>query len=159
MVNEMNIKKTGILFSAVMVLSLLWGGQGLTKEITIGVMMDIGPFASAFAGFKEGMAELGYVDGKSRELNEAAIKKKIPVVSSLIMDEAIPVTFANELDVSGKQAARMAHQIIIGAKPSDLPVETSDVSLRINLRTSEKIGLKIPDDILAQAKKIIRENR
>jgi putative tryptophan/tyrosine transport system substrate-binding protein len=96
------------------------------------------------------------LNSKSRELNEAAIKRKIPLISSLIADEAIPITFANELDASGKQAARIAHQIILGSKPADLPVETSDISLIINLRTAEKIGLNISDDILAQAKKIIR---
>jgi len=56
----------------------------------------------------------------------------------------------------GRQAARPARHIHQGTKPGDLPVETSEVFLTINLKTAEKIGVKIPDDILMQAKKIIR---
>jgi len=43
-----------------------------------------------------------------------------------------------------------------GLKPGDLPVETSDVYLTVNLKTAEKIGIKIPDNALMQSKKIIR---
>jgi ABC-type uncharacterized transport system substrate-binding protein len=50
----------------------------------------------------------------------------------------------------------MAHQIITGSKPADLPVETSEPHLTINLKTAEKLRLNIPDDVLMQAKTIIR---
>ena len=56
----------------------------------------------------------------------------------------------------GRQAARMADQILKGAKPADLPVETDEPLLAINLKTAQAIGLDIPDEILEQADTIIR---
>jgi putative tryptophan/tyrosine transport system substrate-binding protein len=90
------------------------------------------------------------------KLTQAAIHRGIPVGSPMKMDKAILVTFADDLFGSGKQAARLAQQIHKGISPADIPVEISDVSLTINLKTAEKLGLYIPDDILAQAKTVIR---
>ncbi len=57
---------------------------------------------------------------------------------------------------SGKQAAGLASQILSGISPSDLPVETAEFFLAINLDTANKIGLEIPNEILQQADTIIR---
>ena len=60
-------------------------------------------------------------------------------------------------DRSGLQAARLAHDILIDKTPtSDLPVETADYCLGINLKTAQSMGLKISDDVLQQADFIIR---
>lgn len=56
----------------------------------------------------------------------------------------------------GEQAARLAYQILNGTRPADLPVETPEFFLTINLRTAQAIGLDIPDEILRQADHIIR---
>jgi len=93
---------------------------------------------------------------KSSELSQAAIKRCLPMGSGLPLDESVLITFGSDLFEIGKQTARLAHQIHQGARPGDLPVETSDIFLSINLKTAEKIGLHIPDDVLAQAKTIIR---
>jgi putative ABC transport system substrate-binding protein len=57
---------------------------------------------------------------------------------------------------AGKQAARLADQILRGIKPADLPVETAEFYLAINLKTAEAIGLDISDEILLQADIIVR---
>jgi len=90
------------------------------------------------------------------ELSRAAIKRGIPIGASLPQDELILITFASDRFETGRQAARLAHQIRMGVKPSELPMETAEAFLTINLSTAEKIGLNIPDNILMQAKKIIR---
>jgi putative ABC transport system substrate-binding protein len=56
----------------------------------------------------------------------------------------------------GRQAARMAHQILSGTPPGDLPVETALSSLAINLRTAQTIGLSVPPQILRSAHTIVR---
>jgi putative ABC transport system substrate-binding protein len=56
----------------------------------------------------------------------------------------------------GKQMARLAHRIRQGVKPADLPVETVELYLTLNLKTAEAIGLNIPDWLLRQADTIIR---
>jgi putative ABC transport system substrate-binding protein len=56
----------------------------------------------------------------------------------------------------GKQAGRLADQIFKGTKPADLPVETSEYFLEINLRTAKLIGLDIEDTTLRQANNVVR---
>jgi putative ABC transport system substrate-binding protein len=55
-----------------------------------------------------------------------------------------------------KQAARLASQILQGAKPADLPVETAEFFSAINLKIAQAISLDIPDATLRQANIIIR---
>ena len=93
---------------------------------------------------------------RSNELNRAAIKRSLPTGAAIKLDEEVLVTFSSDFYNVGKKTARLAQQIQQGAKPSDLPVETADTLLIINLKTAEKIGVMIPDSILAQATTIIR---
>lgn len=93
---------------------------------------------------------------RNSELSQAAIKRKLPMVSIVPMDETVLIALASDFIDIGKQAARLAHQIYNGVKSSDLPVETSETFLTVNLDTAEKIGINIPYSILAQADKIIR---
>ena len=57
----------------------------------------------------------------------------------------------------GRQAARQATQIFKGANPGNLPVEMAESILSINTASAQRIGLTIPDAILHQAEKLIRE--
>jgi len=96
------------------------------------------------------------LDSRNNELTMAAMERGIPVGSVLPLDDSVLITLASELFATGKQAARIADQIIQGAKPSDLPVETSEARLTINLKTATQLGINVPDEILARANKIIR---
>jgi putative tryptophan/tyrosine transport system substrate-binding protein len=93
---------------------------------------------------------------RNNELSQAAIKRGIPLGAGTALDESVLITFSIDFYSMGKQGARLAHEILKGAKPADLPIETADILLTINLRTAEKIGLHIPEDVLVQANKIIR---
>ncbi len=96
------------------------------------------------------------LDPRNAELSQAAIKRGLPTGSFVPMDEATLLTLAIDFAATGKQAARLAHQIRQGVKPADLPVETADFFLTINLKTAQAIGLDIPDTTLRQADKVIR---
>ena len=72
------------------------------------------------------------------------------------LDEAVLLTLAADLFGTGKQAARLADQIRQGVGPADLPVETAEIVLTINLKTAEAIGLDISDEVLLRADIIIR---
>ncbi len=96
------------------------------------------------------------IDPKNAEISQAAIKRRIPVGASIQMDDAVLITLTNDFYNAGEKTAWLAQQIHKGIKPADLPVETSEVKLIINLRTAEEIGLNIPDDMLGLATTIIR---
>jgi putative ABC transport system substrate-binding protein len=65
-------------------------------------------------------------------------------------------SYGIDITAAGKQAARLADQIFQGIKPTDLPIETAEFYLAINLKAAEAIGLDISDEILLQADIIVR---
>jgi putative tryptophan/tyrosine transport system substrate-binding protein len=87
---------------------------------------------------------------------QTAINRGLPTGSSLQSDSSILIVLTTDFYDSGKRVARLAHQIFTGIKPSDIPVETPESLLTINLKTAEKIGVAVPDHILVQAKRFIR---
>lgn len=89
---------------------------------------------------------------------DGAIKRKIPVVSAGHVDfeGGLVMSYSPRDDRIGWQAARLAKSILQGTPPSELPVETADFSLGINLKTARAIGLEISSDILQQADLIVR---
>jgi len=96
------------------------------------------------------------LDARNKELSRAAIKRGIPMVSVLPQDESVLLSLATDFFETGRQAARLANQIRLGAKPAELPMLNAEVFLTVNLKTAGELGLTIPDNILMQAKKIIR---
>ena len=66
------------------------------------------------------------------------------------------LSYAPDFLFVGRQGARYVAQILQGAKPWDLPVETPrQFELFVNLRTANEIGVNVPPHILQQANKII----
>lgn len=96
------------------------------------------------------------IDPENSKLSEAAARRGLPLVSSISLDDGVLLTCATSIFEMGKQSARLVSQIRNGHKPADLPVETAEIMLTVNLKTAEKIGLTIPDIVLLQATKIIR---
>jgi putative ABC transport system substrate-binding protein len=94
-------------------------------------------------------------------LSEVAVKRGIAVGASThsylsSMNAGAVVSYAGSFPAMGQQAARLADQILKGIKPGDLPVETAEYFLHINLQTAAAIGLDIPDEILRQADMVLR---
>lgn len=88
----------------------------------------------------------------------AAMERKLPLTGSSLAHVEAGMLFSYSYDTTaaGKQASHLADQIFKGAKVTDLPVETSEFFVSINLKTAEAIGLNISDEILSQAKKTFR---
>jgi len=51
----------------------------------------------------------------------------------------------------GYQSARIAKEILEGANPAQIPVENSEFKLSFNVKSMEKLGIQVSDDILVQA--------
>lgn len=87
----------------------------------------------------------------------AAIKRRLPVATSTGQyKNGVLLSYGQDHYRTGAQAARLAGKILRGTPPAELPVETCDYFLGINLLTAQALGLTIPDEILHQADFIAR---
>ncbi len=76
-----------------------------------------------------------------------------------VTDDAIPgyvVGYGPSIKFSDQQAAEVVDRILRGASPADLPVQTAENYLTVNLEAAQAIGLDIPEGILRQATLIVR---
>ena len=90
----------------------------------------------------------------------AAIELKLPLVSiswAEVQSGAL-ISFGFDFFESGKQASHLADRILKGNKPADLPAETAEYFLSINLQTANKLGIEISTDVLMQATNVIPFN-
>ncbi len=91
-------------------------------------------------------------------LMSAAEGLKIPLVSSghEHYKKGVAISYGHQNTQVGRQVSRLADKLIKGLPAGNLPVETADYLLGVNLRTAEKIGLDFSDAFLKQADNIIR---
>jgi putative ABC transport system substrate-binding protein len=98
------------------------------------------------------------VAARTDDFVSATIARGLPL--SVPTDEQVQrgalVAFSANLTVLGAQSARLADQIFRGGRPADMPIETAEFFLTINLRTAERISLDIQDAYIRQADQIIR---
>ena len=72
------------------------------------------------------------------------------------MGALFALTFASSEDI-GRQAGELARVILEGKKPADVPPTAARrVSLTVNLKAARKLGVEIPQSILATANELIR---
>jgi len=66
------------------------------------------------------------------------------------------VGYGPDLNETERQAARIVDRILRGAEPAEMPVETAENYLMIDLEAAAAINLQIPESILRQADVIVR---
>jgi putative ABC transport system substrate-binding protein len=96
----------------------------------------------------------------SAQISEIAIERDIPFVSLSRneVEEGALLAYGEELDEVAAQVARMVDTIYNGTDPSEIPVETAEFFLSLNLDTAEQIGLDVPESFLARVHYIVRED-
>ena len=97
---------------------------------------------------------------------EANIDKFVKVANEKQLPLAAPATantwqgaltsFGHDNVPLGRQASRLADQILRGVTPADLPIESADLFVAINLNAADIIGLHISDDVIRQADIVVR---
>lgn len=99
-------------------------------------------------------------------VTSVAMKHKIPVMSAdPASAETNDVLAAWGFDYykMGRVTGRVAADILNGAKPVEIPTiymtDPSSVDLLVNQDVAEKLGLTIPEDILATANKVIKDGK
>lgn len=90
------------------------------------------------------------IASKTRTIAQYAVAKK--VIMSCPQREGVLegalYSYGFSIKDIGTQAARIAHMVLSGTKPGDIPVEVSEFRLSLNLDTANKIGLNIPDFLM-----------
>jgi len=95
----------------------------------------------------------------AKEVFELAVKYRLPSMTEegrFVKAGGLMSYGANLADLY-RRAAEYVVEILKGAKPGDLPVKlASKFEIFINLKTSQQLGLVIPQHILIQADKVIK---
>lgn len=92
----------------------------------------------------------------TKDIKLKAIELQIPLAGYNDSGDDAIFGFTVDRTSQGEQAARLADQIFKGTQPANLPVETAQSFLRINMKTADALGLDIPNDILKQADTVLR---
>ncbi len=92
------------------------------------------------------------------EVLRAASMRGIPVSgpSTAQVEEGAFMTYGFVHRDAGAQAAQIADQILKGTHPGDLPVQTAEFHLGINLDTAAALGIEVTGDDLDRASVIVR---
>lgn len=97
-----------------------------------------------------------FVASQVPRLMLATLARGIPLTTPQrggVVDGAF-MSYGLDMRSLGGQGARLAAQILGGVPAGDLPVETAEFRLVINVETAERLGIQIPDPILRQAELI-----
>ena len=94
-----------------------------------------------------------------RQLAELAVKFRLPVIYDRreFVDDGGLICYGTNFTDLSHRAATYVDRILKGAKPADLPVEQpTKFELVINLKAARRIGLTIPQNVLARADRVIK---
>jgi putative tryptophan/tyrosine transport system substrate-binding protein len=122
-------------------------------------------FEGAFQGAKTARVDALIVVGNAlmhqnaKQIFDLAAKNRLPSMTEerrYVSAGGLISYGANQADLY-RQAAEYVVEILKGAKPGDLPVKLpSKFEIFINLKTSQQLGLVIPQHLLVQADKVIK---
>lgn len=93
------------------------------------------------------------------QLSQRAQARGIPIFTINRDVGLSPFPVANytvSIAAEAQQGARMVDRIFQGQKPADMPIETAEYFLQIDLKTAQIYNLPVSDEILSQADTIIR---
>jgi len=89
---------------------------------------------------------------------EVATSNKLPTMypASFWSRFGALTSYGPDQYLQGRQAARLAHRILTGTPPRELPVELPDrIEFIINLKTAKRLGLTVPRPMLIRADRVI----
>lgn len=101
----------------------------------------------------------GVTSGHYEAMIRAANSKRLPTVfhtRTRSTRDALLTYGASDVDIA-RQAARVLDKVLKGANAGDLPVERpTKLTLVINLKTAEALGLAVPQSLLLRTDQVLR---
>jgi putative ABC transport system substrate-binding protein len=97
-----------------------------------------------------------FISSHTEQIVRVAEKHRLPVGGGIsTYHKGALITFGvNHVEV-GKQASYMAGQVLEGAKTENIPIETAEFYLGINMETARMAGIKVSNTILSYADDIV----
>ncbi|MDO6442098.1 MULTISPECIES: ABC transporter substrate-binding protein [unclassified Marinobacter] len=89
-------------------------------------------------------------------------RAKIPVFAAdtATVDRGAVAALGFDYYDHGRQAGVMVARILEGEKPGDMPVETMEkLDLFVNPEAGERMGITIADDVIAEAKEVVKSDK
>ncbi len=117
----------------------------------------IGELGNAGAGFMC-IAPSGMFNLNMRLIAQSALSLHLPTISNHPekADTGILLGYGVDYTENYERAALFVDKILRGAKPSDLPVEfPTKVEMFINIKTAKRLGVLVPQSLLATADEVI----
>jgi putative ABC transport system substrate-binding protein len=89
---------------------------------------------------------------------EFAAEYQIPMGGVILPTEGFGSIFDVNVDIAevGEQAALQADKVLQGTAAGTIPIISSEMTLIINNKQAEDLGLEVPEDLLAVANEVIR---
>jgi len=116
-------------------------------------------------GLKAGEADVFFytidplVISQAQLIIDTAKAKKLATMfheQSMVANGALASYGQNYYEI-GQLSAKYVQKVLSGTHPKDLKIETvENIELAINLKTAKELGLTIPPNVLARAKKVIK---
>ncbi|HVO91962.1 MAG TPA: ABC transporter substrate-binding protein [Terriglobales bacterium] len=99
------------------------------------------------------------VGSQSQLIIDTTKAKKLPAMfqEQTMVTQGALASYGQNYREIGRLSAKYVQQVLGGAAPKDLKIETVDsVELAINLQTAKQLGITIPPQILARAQRVIK---
>jgi putative ABC transport system substrate-binding protein len=136
-----------------------FGIEGVTLRVSRPEEFE-GAFAALGSGTPTGVVLLGSptLTASAHLFAGAAIKYKLPTVCFFkpISKAGGLMTYGPVLEAYFPRAISMAHKILNGSKPNEMPIEGPDrYELVVNMKTAKALGLTVPATLLAATDELI----
>lgn len=130
------------------------------EAVDVRTIDDLDSAFSALARHRVGAVIVrGSLYVQRQRIAALALQHRLPAIHTLkeYAEAGLLVSYGANLADLYRRAASFVDRIAKGANPADLPVEQpTKFDLVLNLRTAQRIGVKIPQSLLLRANAVIR---
>ena len=94
----------------------------------------------------------------THRIAESAVRLRLPTISGYLpfAEDGGMMSYGPDFSENFRRAATYVDKILKGANPGDLPIEqVTRVSLMVNLKTAQSLGITVPQSILLRADRVI----